>query len=838
MDKREASPVNWEGAPRGLIKNAPHDDLPDGSVAGLINAHSFPTEWQPRLGTEIFSEVLPPVIRSGIRAYKTGNRIIALTGSFSEADVSRYFVWSDEDEHDEIQVYISDTEVQTDTTGDKDPMWGCWIHGRLNMWGFHKTSHKHAMLWESEVYVYDELMTSKTKAICVSRESPTNAVSTWDEQDEYGVIFNSNGIYLLDFTGTGDWPLIFKRNTNVPSVVIEDEARNDYKRIRYDYIYAMARIGGKGIRDRTIAGSKIVQQSGSTALQEIGSDREKDWGTIWREKKIDNGTKTCGRLYGAVVNTDYQTPTWWNAVAAPGVSMRVTINGRTENFVVDMGPAGYNVSSMVEVANAWQETLRLIYYKATCVWRDRRFVVTSGEEDGSTIGYCEAGIGGTNVAAIMRLTNAYAELDNAFVYATPLPVNVLTMPYATNSTTNRARHWTHYVVLRTENIGPDGVNPRIIENTQEELPPINFTWVADARVAGAFYAYKEHSGLVTALSGEFEQADVGTPIKWEDGDVETISEYVDSTHVYTTSGYYGYYEDKKPLQAAAIGGGVVVLGHQTGDRVYRDGGTAFSEDDVGETLFFSDGYEVVIIEYVSEDCVVVSDSVDRDMQGMTHSPVSRVFNDTVSDDKLFARQGEAHVGLWEHRFWKNMKSGACGTIVPGFMISASRNSSILYYCQLPIGRKYMGGYHLVSRQLNDRIEDSIQYITKLPNRVIVFCKNSTWGGPTNLSDSNIKALPEFGYSYAVLYIDVLDARIGLNDYGSLAPVDNAMLIMRCTDGSVRQFDGTQFGEDVTIDPDSRQDRIKATLGETYPLSASVYSDKEGLGYVLWLRQKT
>jgi hypothetical protein len=202
-----------------------------------------------------------------------------------------------------------------------------------------------------------------------------------------------------------------------------------------------------------------------------------------------------------------------------------------------------------------------------------------------------------------------------------------------------------------------------------------------------------------------------------------------------------------------------------------------------------------------------------------------------------ARQGEAHVGLWEHRFWQAMKSGACGVIVPGFLITCKRNTSIIYYSQLPIGRKYMGGYHLVSRQLNDRIEDSIQYLAKLPNRLIAFCKNSTWGGPTNLSDSNIKAMPEYGYSYAVLYVDVLDSRIGLTDYGSLAAVDNGVLILRCTDGSVRQFDGTQYGEDVTMDMDSRQDRIRATLGETYPLSTSVYSDKENLGYILWLRQK-
>ena len=45
---------------RGLIKNAPHDDLPPSSVAGLVNAHCYDTEVQPRLASWLYSELQPP----------------------------------------------------------------------------------------------------------------------------------------------------------------------------------------------------------------------------------------------------------------------------------------------------------------------------------------------------------------------------------------------------------------------------------------------------------------------------------------------------------------------------------------------------------------------------------------------------------------------------------------------------------------------------------------------------------------------------------------------------------------------------------------------------------
>jgi hypothetical protein len=216
-----------------------------------------------------------------------------------------------------------------------------------------------------------------------------------------------------------------------------------------------------------------------------------------------------------------------------------------------------------------------------------------------------------------------------------------------------------------------------------------------------------------------------------------------------------------------------------------------------------------------------------------------MFCDAIPDDVLRARQGEAHVGYLENRFWEEMPRASLGIVIPGFIITAKRNGSLLYYCQTGVTKKYMGGYHLINRQINDRIEDSIQSLKKLPTNFNVFCRNSTWGGPTNLSDTNIKKLPQFGYVYAVLYVDIIDDRIGCLDSGSIKKIDYGTLLMRCSDGSVRTYDGRIYsGRDYTIQPITSHDIIKKQILDCWPKSVSVYSAKNNLGYIVWLRKKS
>lgn len=367
-------PVTQHNFSRGLIKNAPHDDLPEGAVAGIRNAHCFPTECQPRLGTRLL-DYTPPAIegRTGYTATKDGTVITA--EDFSEADVSNYWVWPDDEIHDEIIEYISATQVRVHRYGDKAATGGCWMHGRLNLMEYHNSKRKVVVQWGQVVYIADIVIVSNniefrnvTLCPCISYEQPSNVVSDWGEMDEYGVIFNSSGIFVVDFDSSP--PTVFKKNSNEPVVLLDDVPRIEggegvlSSRYRYDALYAMSRLGGQGIRTRMSEGIKVLQQSAPVAIDET-QDPPRDNAIIWTRNRIDTGIRTNGQLTGGTLAAAQLTPAYW--VGLNNATFRLTINGRTEMFICDFSiTTGAAVTSLHEVAAEIQKIVRLVFYAATC----------------------------------------------------------------------------------------------------------------------------------------------------------------------------------------------------------------------------------------------------------------------------------------------------------------------------------------------------------------------------------------------------------------------------------------------------------------------------------------
>lgn len=833
VNKSLSQPWTWHGAPRGMVKNAPHSDLPDGAVVYLRNCHAHPTEIQPRPASDIYTTITPPVkvdsdsdYQQHITASKTGNVITASDDIFESNNISDYFVWpGNPDIHEEIQVYLSPTQVRVATSGDRVSTSGCWIHPKLNLFEQHSTMKKIVLQWGKDIYVADNLnISSWSKVYCVSYETLNNTLSTWDEQEDYGVIGNSAGIFLLYFDIAPG--ILFKRNTAVPTIVPESNVRTREHKYRYDVTYSMSRIAGVGIRSRA-TGAVVLQESGTCKLDPTFSP-PRDYGTQWTTRRIDIGAKTQGRLIGDELNDTHKTPTYWQG--QDEITFQATVNEVTKPFVVDMSSTGYYVTSMDEVARAFEETIQVGFPFITFEWdaENERFVMTSGVQNGSTLGYFTEGLGGTDHSSIMKMTEDKATtLDNDYAYAYRKSFETFYVPEVVTAPGTPAWHWTHYTRYRSEDIGPDGVTPRVDSYTGQDLPPIKFTWVDDIRVAGAFLASRDGSGIITAHIGEFQMQDEGTPFEWQDGEIDTLGTYIDAKHMSISSEYY--YADTKAQQAAAIGGGDVILGSQSGGTITVEGGDTFDENDVGKTIFWSDGTWSIIVEYIDSEHVIVHDSRTRVSQGLTLDPVSRVITDITSDEVLRDRQGELNVGLLQHRFYLPMPPCNRIVIVPGFLVGAQSNKPTVYYSQLGVAKAYLGGYHIESRQKIDRIKQPVQWIEKIASKFIIWCNNSTWGGASNLA--LVKELPEFGEAFAILQADVIDARIGCLDYGSIQDVDRGVFELRCSDGSWRQFNGFQYTEDMSIDNSSGQDIVQKDLSECWDLSNSCYHDK--VGHIWW-----
>jgi len=811
IDKRKSEPWTQTNFGGGMIRNAPHDDLPLDAVADLINAHAFPTEIQPRGAAWLWSDLQPPALegRTGYSASQEGNIITSESGDiFSEADVSNFWVWPDDPDnfHVEIQEYISATQVRIGGNQDRDTTSGCWMHGRLNHFGWQKHLRRLVFQWGEKFYTPDSIsLNSWNPVIIVSYDEPNNVISDGDDMIDYRVLFNSNGIFVLDFEPSV--PLAFKKNTSVPTVLVLDRIRTAERPIRQAYTYSVARLSGHGFRNRGTRDIKLLQESGTTALVET-EVAEKDYGDRWIERRIGTGNQSSGRLIGGVMAAAQRDPSYWNGLAAPGFSFTLPINGRPEGFLIDAGAAGYDVQNMGQLSDAIQETVRLQFPFFTSEYDENgRFIFTSGREDGSIIDYVTAGVGGTDVSALMMLTDVTAQsLDNTYGIEAPHTVESLHMPVVFG-TTIPEWHWTHYPVYRSGDIGPLGINPRVTDE-DEVRPPVTFSWAMDLRVSGAFYAYKQEDSLVVALKGTFEVEDEGTPFEWEDGEIDTIYQVVSDTTAYMRAVGEGeaYPEIAKKLQAAAIGGGRVIRASQTGDIVTIESeynADVIGTDDIRKTITWSNQFYSIVREVLSARTFRVWDTLPRETQGFTLDATWRNFTDRVPDETLRDRAGERHVGLLDHRFWRAMPNVNIGRVVPGFMITAQKNRSDIHYCQLGVRSTYLSGYHLPNRQVLDRVQGSIQAMRKVPDHFIVWCIDSTWAGPTN--NPNIKYLPEFGEAYAVLSIDVKDEEIGLVDIGSLREVDFGTFQMRCSDGSWRQFNGRKYTQDTSVIEETGQD---------------------------------
>jgi hypothetical protein len=820
-------PITQTDFSEGLIKNHPHEEILGNALAKLRNAHAFPTEIQPRLGTKIIPFDVPE-ISGGYVLTKTNTIVTSLSGNiFTEPFVSNYLVWPDEDVHDEIIELISPTQVRVHRCNNKPATAGCWIHGRLNLCEWHSSKKKVIWQWGVKVYTNDVYVDGDylkfralQEVICVSNEEPANVLSEWSELEEYGVIFNSRGIYLVNFNSTPQ--TLFKKNSSIPTVLPDDIPRGLDSKYRYDILYAMSRLEGQGIRTRTTAGVPVLQECGTTDIDKE-KDPPRDNAICWTSKRINSNSRTNGKLYCNNLAAVLLTPSYWALLN--NASFAWTVNGRTEEFVCDFSiVTGAAVTSLTDVAKEIQNILRLVFYAATCEYDadNTRFIFSSGEEDKSTVGYGTAGTGGTNIATLLCMTAASgATLDNANIYATPQPFGLFKIPEIRYGV--REWHWTHSVMYRTPDIGPDGVTPRVGYNG-ELLPPLQLCYSVEVRVAGAMYASKDINGLVTAQIGTFEIYDVGTSLEWEDGDIDTIIAWVSAQQVYVVSDYI----EIKPLQACAIGGGNVIRASQTGYIVTRTNGGTFSANDVRKQIWWSTDYVSIIEEFIDANTVRVYDSADRATQGITIDPIERMINDTTSDESIRNRFDELSVGALRSRFFYQMENSNVGTVCTGFMVTAKRNNKVIYYSQLGISLKYLSGYHLQSRQKSDAVEDAIQKILTIKNKIIVWCKGSTWYAPT--TDAKILTLPEFGEAYATLVFDIVDHAEGITDIGSIEKIKSDLYEMVMTDNSLRQFDGSAYSSDFTTNR-LGQNIVKKDLDETKGMGLSCYDNR--IGHIIW-----
>lgn len=809
----------------GMMTGPPADKIPTNANRLLYNAVAFKDWVQGRFGTKIFSDscstVFPDKVsfngafpgmvgRTALDATKAGTTITCTDTTFTEADVGNWFVWDDGTAELIIEQLTAST-VRVTSSGTNTGA-NCYVRGKHNGWIFHRGLKIVVVQLAHEIWVSEDITLSEWRqAICLSVSEPNNVLSDWDELDDNSVVFwNSNGIFKVILNET---PYVtYRLNTNGPNSYVVETPKSGNLPYGRRYIYTCGRNNFINIiQDRQTTGVLIESESCPNTLDA----NFKDYGEVWTQYKRGDNTKTHGVLTGAVVaNASLDAVGVW-AVLTDG-TINLTIDGVGYNLWCDFT----GVQTMDEVAYVIETQMKIYWPDSTCRFQSGRFVLTSGEVDGTVINTVAAGTAGTDITGAGYMNVIAGTIDNTVIFARPEIIEGFRMPVPSGSPDIYERHWHVYSIYATLDVGVNGIDPISGEGNDIE----RYIWVKDIRVAGAFLATKTESGVVTASIGEFSEDDVGCALEWEDGDRDTIEAYLNEYQVIVNSGSDKSYGGEANAGACAIGNGRVFRASQTGNVVTRIAGDLFSVSDERKTIFWANGYRSYIIDYISSTSVRVHDEVDKAEQGMTLDPVSRNFNDRIDDDILRPR---VKGFLLKNRAWVPIPLTNIGRIVPGWIFSAVRGEKTLYYSQHESGTKYLAGGHNSAQESEDA-KDVIQAIVEGNGRIVVVCANSVYGGPTNTSiPIEVSGTGEFVNLFSGL--QVLDANVGVEDFGSIRLLTLGQFFAITNEPAARIFDGFKWLNNLAEDKDGRE-LVMDELREWAKATATGY--KDGVLY-LW-----
>lgn len=823
-DTANLPPREVRGFGLGVVKDLPASILQNlPALAEGENITCFQDYYEGRTGSRLFTDsLLPPIPgRTGYSAHKVGDQIVSDCGDiFSEEDVGHRWYWSADRVYDDITEFIDAQHARVDNSDARANSTGCWVQGLFGLWKW----QSHQRLWEIQVgqrfYSAQWNIPSWSELLVISRDLPSEGVSAWSEHKEYGWAINPNGLFRLD----AQTETAFKCNIPQPNIAVLSVPRDNLSTARYRYIYSAARLTEEApIVDR-LTPSRIELETGTVGVDSEGVD----YGEVYTPVAIGTSLTTHGVLTCATLAAAYQQATAW-AAFTNGVGL-FNVNAIGQNKIsIDFT----GVHTMKEVAELIQAGLRDFFPDATCDYDLDHFILTSGDVENSIIDYgADPVVGGgeTNIASLMksRLT------DGAEVTQDPLTqpnlVEELWVPVVPNTNPLEYQwHLTHFPIYRTRDL--EALDNADLRRTKYNDPE-SFVWVKDLRTCAAFYVELD-DGIVTALRGEFEEADTWNILELDDGQRFELTGYIDQTRMrYSGSAYYDGPSGRR--HAAAIGNGRVIRGTVTDDILTRTHGTTFTAADLRRTIVSSDGYRLYVTEVLSNSQVRVHVSASRPLQGFTMDPTHRKFYDTIPDETLDAR-----VRVWSCpcRFFEPMPNSNAGALAPGFLIVAQRGDKRLHFSQANDDYDYLVASHN-PRQINDTCQDAIQLILVFQDSIAVICERSTYSVLAGVSEWVTEK--GSGVSYAVLPgVKLIDPGIGCVDIGSVAEIERGLveLITNEPGGiALRQFNGSAYSAiDYLVDPQTRRDRNRRDLQDTKAVSCAVYHGN--VGYLNWRKRK-
>lgn len=435
---------------------------------------------------------------------------------------------------------------------------------------------------------------------------------------------------------------------------------------------------------------------------------------------------------------------------------------------------------------------------------------------------------GTNLPDETDVDSATIHTESEVSETNGITVETLWVPKVSEVSDEYEQHVTHFTIWRTEDLEAKDVDDVYKEKYNN---PNRFVWNKDLRICAAFYVSIE-DGICTAIIGEFEEADRYSVLELIDGQRVEIYEVIDSKHVSIEPEYYN--STLVYSGAAAIGYGRIIEGSITDGILTITAGDTLTEEDIGKTLWSSEGFRLYITLVSGTNTATVHTDVTLDTQGFTIDATHRNYYDTVPDTMLHARK-DFYTCI--NRFRRPLPDCNIGAIIPGFVVCAKRGESDVYYSHLEDGYSQLMGQYITNIQISENVRDSIQCFWVFESIISFICSTTTWGATIGIGE--FATLPSSAEQVALLAaIKIIDKHRGCLDIDSIAEVENGTIALITNEPggeSLRLFNGMAYSEQDYLVDNNVGGRITKDMQHTIKKSIAVYDGQ--LGYVLWRRYK-
>lgn len=186
------------------------------------------------------------------------------------------------------------------------------------------------------------------------------------------------------------------------------------------------------------------------------------------------------------------------------------------------------------------------------------------------------------------------------------------------------------------------------------------------------------------------------------------------------------------------------------------------------------------------------------------------YSDTMTDDAI-----QNNGLILKTQGFDPLPSGSCGEVAGGWLFVSDRTNSTsetyLNYCAVSNSPENIGYYFAdVQKQ---RFSQGIRAMRANQDILSIFCESSSHicNMTSYVSDlSKIQSVPFLNYFHAV------DRAIGIKDWASLDSVDENTMIAICSDGSVRKWDTTRWGDDMAYE------KVSTEIQQIVPASPFTY----------------